>query len=121
MEQIILPAAIVLGVYAALSGLTWVQRLVGERLTGRKRGMALNLARRSGPPAAAGLVLLVAGRIAPLPGHGALAALIIAGALTYGFHRGLAEMRQADRRSIGFRLAVTLGLSLAILWQTGLL
>jgi hypothetical protein len=30
-------------------------------------------------------------------------------------------MRQADRRSIGFRLAVTLGLSLAILWQTGLL
>ncbi|MBF9058874.1 hypothetical protein HKCCSP123_06725, partial [Rhodobacterales bacterium HKCCSP123] len=54
MEQIILPAAIVMGVYAALSGLTWVQRLIGERLAGRKRGMVLNLARRAGPPAAAG-------------------------------------------------------------------
>jgi hypothetical protein len=121
MEQIILPAAIVMGVYAALSGLTWVQRLVGERLKGRKRGMALNLARRAGPPAAAGVVLLIAGQITALPGHAPLAALIIAGALAYGFHRGLAEMRQADPRSIGFRLAVTLGLSLAILWQTGLL
>jgi hypothetical protein len=30
-------------------------------------------------------------------------------------------MRQADLRSIGFRVVVTLGLSLAILWQTGLL
>jgi len=121
MEQIILPAAIVLGVYAALSGLTWTQRLIAEGLKGRKRGMALNLARRAGPPAAAGLVLLIAGQVVTVPGHAALAALIIAGALAYGFHRGLAEMRQADRRSIGFRLAVTLGLSLAILWQSGLL
>ena len=121
MDQITLPAAIVLGVYAALSGLTWVQRLVGERLRGRKRGMVLNLARRAGPPAAAGLVLLIAGQLTILPGHAPLAAFIIAGALAYGFHRGLADMRQADPRSIGFRLAVTLGLSLAILWQTGLL
>ncbi|MBF9060036.1 hypothetical protein HKCCSP123_12665, partial [Rhodobacterales bacterium HKCCSP123] len=69
----------------------------------------------------AGVVLLVAGRVVALPGHAPLAALILAGALSYGFHRGLADMRQADPRSIGFRLAVTLGLGLAILWQTGLL
>lgn len=120
MEQIVLSAAIVIGVYAALAGLTWAQRFVGEGLRGRKRGMALNLARRAGPPAAAGAVLLVAGRVVALPGHAPLAALIIAAALAYGFHRGLAEMGQGDLRSTGFRLAVTLGLGLAILWQTGL-
>lgn len=121
MDDILLPAAIVTGVYAALAGLTWAQRLVGEGLKGRKRGMALNLARRAGPPAVAGLILLAAGRLMPLPGHAPLAALLIAGALAYGFQRGLSEMGQGDRRSTGFRLAVTLGLSLAILWQTGLL
>jgi hypothetical protein len=121
MDEVILPVATMLGIYAALAGLTWTQRLIGEGLKGRKRGMALNLARRAGPPTAAGVVLLIAGRITTLPGHGALAALIIAGALAYGFHRGLAEMGQGDRRSLGFRVAVTLGLGLAILWQTGIL
>jgi hypothetical protein len=120
MDRILLSAAIFAGLYAALSGLTWTQRLVGEGLKGRKRGMALNLVRRAGPPASAGIVLLVAGQLLTLPGHLPLAALIIALALAWGFHRGLAEMGQGDRRSLGFRVAVTLGLGLAILWQTGL-
>lgn len=120
MQQIVLPAAILLGVHAALSGLAWTRSVLGERRKGRRRGMALNLARRAGPPAAAGLVLLVAGRITALPGHAPLAALVLAGALAHGFERGLAETGQSDRRSLGLRVAVTLGLGLAILWQTGL-
>ncbi|NKX45887.1 hypothetical protein [Roseicyclus persicicus] len=120
MDRIILIFAITLGVYAALAGLTWTQRLVGERRTGRKRGMVLNLARRAGPPMMGGAILLTAGAVMDLPGAAPLAAVVIAGGLAYGLHRGLAEVGQGDRRSLGFRLAVTLGLTLAILWQAGL-
>ena len=120
MAQLLIPAAITLAVYAALSGLTWAQRLIGERLPGRRRGMALNLARRAGPPVAGGVILFGAGTALGLTGHGPLAALIIAGALAWGFQRGLMDVRQADWRSTGFRMMVTLGLTLAILWQTGL-
>jgi hypothetical protein len=113
--------ALFLCLYAGLAALTWAQRLIGERLPARKRGMALNLARRAGPPVAGGLVLLIAGTALALPGHIPLAAILIGGGLAFGLHRGLGDVRQGDPRSIVFRLALTLGLSLALLWQTGLI
>jgi hypothetical protein len=113
--------ALFLCLYAALAGLTWAQRLIGERLPARKRGMALNLARRAGPPIAGGLVVLVAGAVLALPGHIPLAAMLIGGGLSFGLHRGLSDVRQGDPRSIAFRAALTLGLGLALLWQTGLI
>jgi len=121
MDQIALILAVLIGVYAALAGLAWLQRFIGERLAAKKRGMALNLARRAAPPVIGGLVLLIAGAALNLSGHIPLAALLIAGGLAFGFHRGLADVRQGDRRSIGFRLLVTTGLGLAILWQTGVI
>jgi hypothetical protein len=121
MDRLALILAVCLSVYAALAGLTWLQRLIGERMAARKRGMALNLARRAGPPVAGGLVVLVAGTVLRLPGHLPLAAILIGGGLAFGLHRGLSDVRQGDKRSIGFRLAVTLGLSLAILWQAGVI
>lgn len=121
MDRLALILAIFLCIYAALAGLSWLQRLIGERLPARKRGMALNLARRAGPPVAGGLILLVAGTFLRLQGHWPLAAILIGGGLAFGLHRGLADVRQGDRRSIGFRLAVTAGLGLAILWQAGVL
>ena len=121
MDRIAIILATFLCLYAAVAGLTWLQRLIGERMAGRKRGMALNLMRRAGPPVAGGLIVLVAGRLLGLQGHLPLAAILIGGGLAFGLHRGLADVWQGDRRSIGFRLAVTLGLGLAILWQTGIL
>ena len=120
MERLALILAVFLCVYAGLAALSWLQRLIGDRLPARTRGMALNLARRAGPPVAGGLILLVAGTLIRLQGHIPLAAILIGGGLAFGLHRGLSDVRQGDKRSIGFRLAVTLGLSLAILWQTGL-
>jgi hypothetical protein len=121
MDRIALILAVVLGIYAALAGLAWLQRLIGERMAARKRGMTMNLARRAGPPVIGGIVVLIAGMVMGLSGQVPLAALLIAGGLAFGFHRGLADVRQGDRRSIGFRLLVTAGLSLAILWQTGVI
>ncbi len=121
MDRIALILAVLLGIYAALAGLAWLQRLVGERMVARKRGMALNLARGAAPPLAGGLVLLIAGALLHLSGHLPLAAVLVAGGLAFGFHRGLADVRQGDRRAVGFRLLVTAGLGLAILWQTGVI
>jgi len=121
MDRIALTLAVVLAVYAALAGMAWAQRLIGERMAPKTRGMALNLARRAAPPVIGGLVLLAAGAVFGLSGHVPLAALLIAGGLAFGFHRGLADVRQADRRIVGFRLLLTGGLSLAILWQTGVI
>lgn len=121
MERIALILAVFIGIYAALAGLTWAQRLIGERMGARKQGMALNLLRRAGPPVAGGLIVLAAGAALRLAGHVPLGGLLIAGGLAFGFHRGLADVRQGDRRSVGFRLVLTLGLSLAILWQAGVI
>lgn len=121
MDRIALILAVFLGLYSALSGLAWLQRLIGERMAARKRGMAMNLARRAAPPVIGGVVLLIAGSVLRLTGHMPLGALLIAGGLAFGFHRGLADVRQGDRRSIGFRLLVSAGLGLAILWQTGVI
>ena len=122
MDRLAIILAVFLCLYAALAGLSWLQRLIGERLPARKRGMALNLARRAGPPVAGGADRCSSR--APASACRATcrsAALLIGGGLAFGLHRGLSDVRQGDRRSIGFRLAVTLGLSLAILWQTGVL
>lgn len=121
MDHIALILAVVLAIYAALAGLSWLQRLIGERRTARRRGMVLNLVRRAAPPVLGGILVLVGGATLRLSGHMPLAAVLVAGGLALGFHRGLADVRQGDRRSVGFRLAVTAGLSLAILWQAGLI
>lgn len=121
MDSLATILAVFLCIYAALAALSWLQRLIGERLPARKRGMALNLTRRAGPPVAGGLILLVAGTALRLQGHLPLAAILIGGGLALGLHRGLADVRQGDKRSVGFRLVLTLGLSLAVLWQTGVL
>jgi len=121
MDRIVIILGVFLAIYATLAGLAWAQRLIAERMAPRRTGMALNLARRTAPPVIGGGVLAAAGGALGLSGHLPLAALLVAGGLAFGFHRGLADVRQADRRSIGFRLVVTLGLGLAILWQTGLI
>jgi hypothetical protein len=56
--------AVFLLAYAALAALTWVRRLTGER-PARRRAMGLNLARRAGPPALAGIAILVVALLAP--------------------------------------------------------
>jgi len=121
MDRLAVILAVFTGIYAALAGLTWAQRLIGEGLAGRKRGMVLNLARRAGPPVAGGLIVLGAGAALRLAGHIPLGGLLIAGGLAFGLHQGLSDVRQGDNRSTGFRLVLTLGLSLAILWQTGVI
>jgi hypothetical protein len=67
------------------------------------------------------VIVLAAGAVLGLQGYLPLAAILIGGGLAFGLHRGLSDVRQGDRRSIGFRLVLTLGLSLAILWQTGVI
>ena len=120
MDRVALILAIALSLYALLAGLGWLRRVIGERVAARKRGMALNLARRAGPPAIGGAVLLVAGLSLGQGMAVPLAVLLIGGALAYGFHRGLAEVGQGNWRSVAMRLLLTLGLTLAVLWQTGL-
>ena len=105
--------------FAALSGLTWMRRVIGER-PARRRGMVLNLARRAGPPVLAGIA--VAG-IAALTARGIPAApalLLIGGGLTFGLHRGLLEVGQADRRAVLPRLAIAVAAGTGYLWLVGL-
>ena len=87
----------------------------------KTRGMALNLARRAAPPVNRRAGAAGGGRgVRPDPGMSARGPA----------HRGrarlrlsprAADVRQADRRIVGFRLLLTGGLSLAILWQTGVI
>lgn len=121
MDRIALILAVMLAVYAALAGLAWLQRLIGERMGARKRGMALNLLRRAGPPVAGGLIVLAAGAALRLAGHLPLGGLLVAGGLAFGFHRGLVDVRQADARFVGIRVLLAVGLGLAVLWQAGVI
>lgn len=110
-----LPPTLFLATYAAVSGLAWLRVLVGERAA-RRTGMALNLARRAGPPAAGGLIVLLAGGSAGANGAGVLAALLISGGLAYGLHRGLSDVGRPGWRTLAPRLAVALAVTLAALW-----
>lgn len=121
MERLTLILAVVLAAYAALAGLAWLQRLIGERTAARMQGMALNLLRRAGPPVAGGLIVLIAGALLRLAGHVPLGGLLVAGGLAFGFHRGLVDVRQADRRFVILRALLATGLGLAILWQAGVI
>ena len=114
-----LPIAVFACFYAIVTGLSWLRRIIGEKLKGRRRGMALNLARRAAPPAVAGLILLVAGGIMGVAGEAVLAALLIGGGLAYGFHKGLAELDRPNWRELALRGAITLALGLFLLWQLG--
>ena len=116
---LVLPLAVFAGIYAIVTGLSWLRRYVGESLKGRKVAMRLNLARRAGPPALAGAILLVAGGVIGVAGEGPLAALLIGGGLAYGFHRGLAELNRPDWRELALRGALTLAFGLFLLWQIG--
>ena len=112
------PLAIILALYAAICGLSWLRRAIGER-SARRKGMILNLIRRGTPPVVAGIILGVAGNVLGLPGSGALAALLIAGGAAYALHRGLADLGRQTWRDHGLRVALTLALSLFALWQLG--
>jgi hypothetical protein len=119
LDAALLAIAVFLAAYAALAGLFWGRIVLAER-PARRRGMALNLARRAGPPALAGLAVLVAGALLDAGGTLRPAAILAAGGLGYGLHRGLADIGRADWRSVGLRLAVSLGLALGALWLSGL-
>lgn len=114
-----LPFAVFACFYAILTGLSWLRRFIGEKLKGRRKGMALNLARRAGPPAFAGVLLLVAGGIIGVSGEGVLAALLIGGGFAYGFHVGLSELHRPNWRELALRIAITLALGLFLLEQLG--
>jgi len=109
------PLAVFFLLYAALTGWRWGLRLRSER-PARRKGLALNVIRRAGPPALGGVLLLVLGSAMGLAHTGWMAALMIGGALAFGLHRGLAEMRQDTGMLIGLRLGASLGLTLAWLW-----
>jgi hypothetical protein len=111
-------AVVFLGAYAALSALTWLRRLMGER-PARRSGMLLNLARRAGPPVLAGAAVLVVGRVLGAA-TGLPAALLVAGGLAFGLHRGLAEIRQGDWRGIAIRVALSVAAVTGYLWLAGL-
>lgn len=104
--------------YAALTGWRFGLRVRSERAA-RRKGLLLNLARRALPPVVAGVLILGAGSVLALPGIGALAALTIGGGLTFGLHRGLAEMQQDTGMLILLRLGAGLGLTLGWLWLNG--
>jgi hypothetical protein len=119
MTLVLTTLAVFLMVYAALAALTWVRRLTGER-PARRRAMALNLARRAGPPAIAGLAILVAratldNGIPVAPGL-----ILIGGGLAFGLHKGLDELRQNDWRSIAPRAALSLAAATGYIWLAGL-
>lgn len=114
-----LPFATVLTFYAILTGLSWLRRLVGERVSARRKGMALNLARRAVPPVIAGAILLVAGAILGLHDYISLAIILIAGGLAFGLHKGLADLNRPNWRELALRGALTLALSLFVLNQLG--
>jgi len=116
---LILPIATLLSFYAILTGLSWFRRLIGERMAARRKGMALNLARRSLPPAMAGGILLVAGGVLGLFDFVPLAVLLIAGGLAFGFHKGLSDLGKPNWRELVLRGAITLALTLFLLWQLG--
>ncbi|WP_420394862.1 hypothetical protein [Nioella sp.] len=118
---LLLPLATLLSFYAVITGLSWLRRLIGERMAARRKGMALNLARRAVPPAVAGLLLLVAGGFLGLFDHVPLATLLIAGGFSYGFHTGLSDLHRPNWRELALRGAITLALTLFTLWQLGVL
>jgi hypothetical protein len=114
-----LPLAVFLGFYAILTGLSWLRRLIGEKLKGRRKAMLLNLARRAGPPVLGGLVIVAAGASLRLANHVPVAAVLIGGGFAYGFHRGLAELHRPNWRELALRAAITAALGLFLLWQLG--
>jgi len=114
-----LPLATLLTFYAILTGLSWLRRLVGERVSARRKGMVLNLSRRAVPPAIAGVILLVAGGVLGLFGYISLAIILIAGGFAFGFHKGLADLNKPNWRELALRGALTLALSLFVLNQLG--
>jgi hypothetical protein len=120
IDRLLAATALLLAVYAFLAGLAWLRRLLAEPMAGRKRGIALNLARRAGPPVAGGGLLLLAGGALGLSGQAAVAALLVSGGLAFGFQKGLADLRQADPRGLALRVALTLGIGGALLWLLGL-
>ena len=116
---LILPLATLLSFYAAITGLGWLRRLIGERMAARRKGMILNLVRRAVPPAVAGLILLSAGGVLGLFDYIPLAVLLIAGGFAFGFHKGLSDLHSPNWRELALRGAITLALTLFTLWQLG--
>jgi hypothetical protein len=110
---------LLVAIFAALTALQWGRVARLER-GGRRRGMALNLARRAGPPVVAGLAVLVAGAALGVPDARLPGALLAAGGAAWGLHRGLADVRQANMRATGVRAVLSLGLALGCLWLIGL-
>jgi hypothetical protein len=118
-ETLLQPLAVFLAAYGALSGFTWLRRVVAER-PARRRGMGLNLARRAGPPVLAGVAVLAFGALSGAAGTGLPAALLIAGGLAFGLHEGLAETGLGSWRSEGLRLLLSLAAMTGALWLAGL-
>lgn len=116
-----LALATFLTIYALLAGRRWLPKAIHDPRKAHRTGMVLNLVRRAGPAVFAGLLVLVVGGILGRSGHGPLAAALIAGGFAYGFHRGLAELGYDNSRSLGFRLVLTVAVTLGVLWQTGVL
>jgi len=114
------PLALILSVYAVLTGLHWLRRATGERAA-RRKGMILNLVRRAAPLLIAGLIVAVASLAIRRPSGAGLAAVLIAGGLAYATHRGLDDLRHQTWRDHGLRIALTAALSLFALWQLGYL
>ena len=90
-------------------------------MAARRKGMALNLSRRAVPPAVAGVILLVAGGTLGLFDYIPLAILLIAGGLAFGFHKGLSDLNTPNWRELALRGAITLALTLFLLWQLGVI
>lgn len=117
-SDILMAIALFLMLYAALSAWRFAVRLRSER-SKRRKGIVLNLLRRAVPPVTAGALVWGIGLSLARPEIAGIAGVLVFGGLSYGLHRGLAEMRQDTTMLIALRLGASLGLTLATVWVQG--
>ena len=120
LAAVLTMVTIIAATYAVMTAGVWSRRLMAEPAS-RRKGMALNFARRATPPVVVGALVLIVGaalgRTAIAPAGGAVIAIGLAVAL----HFGLVDVRQAGLRTLWPRLAITAAVSLLLIWQFGLL
>lgn len=117
-----LAACAFFAVYAANVLRDFTPRYLRQPSKARRKGVLINLARRAGPPVAAGLAIVIFRDTLGLAREGVAVGVALAtGGIAYGLHRATAELGRVSMATLGIRLAVSTALTLAILWQTGIL
>ena len=117
-----LAACTFFAVYAVSALRDFTRTYLRQPSKARRKGVLINLARRAGPPVVAGLAMVIFRDTLGLPRQGVAVGVALAtGGVAYGLHRAVAELGPVSKATLGVRFAVTAGLSLAILWQAGVI